>query len=147
MGRATSLNYEIHFPGGDVIEPSKLGEFGEGEEGRVDVADGNRKYKVPDNIYDIGETEVTILITRDRYEYKIMQAWTIDRVIQDVVVKGVDSAGNVEIAWRFKNCALAMGKKSEFDRDSKAIDKKTYFLCPEYIDEIPMAPPATVEQG
>lgn len=136
MARATSYNYEIQLADGSVIHPLMIGEFSEGEEGRIDVADGSRKYKVRDQIFDIGEVEITILLTNDRYEYDLMQEWCLAGTIQDIYVIGRNAAGEAAITWLFTNCDTAMGKKNEFDRNSKAVDTKKYFLLPEYIEEV-----------
>lgn len=136
MARATSFNYEIEMADGRVIHPLKIAEFSEGEEGRIDVADGSRKYKVRDQIFDIGEIEITILVTKDRYEYEIMQQWVTSGLIQDVYIIGRDASGIARLTWLLTNCDTAMGKKNEFDRNSKAVDTKKYFLLPEYVEEI-----------
>ena len=136
MARATSYNYEIELADGQTIHPMRIGEFGEGEEGRIEVADGSRKYRVRDQIFDIGEVEIEILITKDRYEYDIIQSWCLNGIIQDIYIIGRNAAGEAAITWLLRNCDIAMGKKNEFDRNSKAVDSKKYWILPEYVDEI-----------
>ena len=159
MARGTSYNYALLFDDGMLIHPSKIGEIGEGEEGRIDVTDGSRKYKVRDQIFDIGEIEITILLTESRFpgsrlseegidgdgnpviqqaqtEYNYLQAWSRNGGVRDVSIVGLDVAGNVKRTWVCDNCELAMGKKNDFDRDSKAVDTKKYFLLPESIYDL-----------
>lgn len=147
MGRAVSWNWELHFDDqhSNIIRPTSLGEFGEGEEGRIEVADGDRKYKIRDQIYAIDEIEITILVKSDRIEYDLMQAWCTSGETKNVwlVAKGagrdVDSGGSGrEEVMRFLlgNCQCAMGKKNAFDRQAKTFDTKKYFLIPETVEEI-----------
>jgi hypothetical protein len=63
MGRANSWNVELHI-GQNIIHPLEVGEMGEGEEGRIKVADGSRAYQVRDQIFDIGEIPITILLKK-----------------------------------------------------------------------------------
>lgn len=135
MGRAVSLNWEIEIDS-KTIHPLTIGEMGEGEEGRVDTADGNRKYKVPDQMLDIGEIEVMILITDDKYYYDIMQEWANSGAIKTIYFIGRDSAKNPELTYLASNCAISMGKKNAFDRKSKSEDTKKYWILPEDMEEI-----------
>lgn len=135
MARATSLNAEIVIDG-KTIYPLEISEIGEGEEGRIDVADGSRKYKVRDQIFDIGEVAVTILFTKDRYEYEIMQDWCISGAVKDVYVIYRDSAKNARLTYLLTNCELAMGKFHAFNRNSKEVDTKKYTMLPEFIEEV-----------
>ena len=134
MARATSLNVELVVDG-KYIFPLELGEVGEGEESRIDVADGGRKYKVRDQIFDIGEVPVTILLTRDKYEYLIMQDWCISGAVKDVAVNYRDSARNIRFQYMMYNCECAMGKKNAFNRNSKEVDTKKYTLLPTDIED------------
>ena len=135
MARATSYNAEIVIDG-QTIYPLEISELGEGEEGRIDVADGSRKYKVRDQIFDIGEVAVTILLTKDRYEYEIMQDWCIIGDVKDVYVIYRNSAQEARLTYLLTNCELAMGKKNAFNRNSKEVDTKKYTLLPEFIEEV-----------
>ena len=143
MARATSFNWELHISENatDVIYPSSLGEFGEGEEGRLDVADGDRKYKIRDQIYDIGEVECTILIKDDFRELTLMDRWASSGLSRPVwlVAKGAgkDNVGSGRVTtmtYLLTNCQCAMGKKNAFDRQSKTHESKKYFLIPEEIE-------------
>ena len=135
MARASSLNAEIVIDG-KTIYPLEIGEIGEGSEGRIEVADGSRKYRVRDQIFDIGEIPVTILYTKDRYEYEIMQDWCISGAIKDVYVIYRDSAKNARLTYLLTNCELAMGPKNAFNRNSKEVDTKKYVMLPEFIEEV-----------
>jgi len=158
MSRAVSLNYEIQLPEGPAywIYPTSLGEFSEGEEGRIDVADGDRKYKIRDQIYAIDEIPFTILLRKDRREYNILQAWCKavgDLAIKDpvyIVGRGAGRDGmspaddnlttssgrEIVIKFELSNCECAMGKKSAFDRQSKTFDTMTYYLVPTDIEDV-----------
>ena len=154
MSRVTSYNLALLFDDGFLIHPKTIGEFGEGEEGRIDVADGSRKYKVRDQIFDIGEIELEIYIAAafpgssygtevttnadgeeittnlTKSEYAYMQAWVVDGGERDVSIVALGVAGGVEREWMCTGCELAMGKKNAFDRGSKSEDTKKYFLLP-----------------
>ena len=148
--RAVSWNWELQFGGGQgkssvVVYPTSLGEFSEGEEGRIDVADGDRKYKIRDQIYAIDEIEITVLIKNDRYEYDALWGWANSGGTQDawLVAKGagrdVDSGvgGREErMVFLLSQCQCAMGKKSAFDRQSKTFETRKFFLIPEDVQEI-----------
>ncbi len=159
MGRALSMNWEIQIEPGNpatYIYPSTLAEFSEGEEGRIDVADGDRKYKIRDQIYDMGEIPFTILLRKDRREYKLCQEWAKAR--GDLAIKpsvylvgrgagkdemspaddGLNTASNREEVFVFElsNCECAIGKKNAFDRQSKTFDTKNYILIPTDIEDI-----------
>ena len=147
MARAVSWNWELHFDNAhtSVIYPTSVGEFGEGEEGRIDVADGDRKYKIRDQIYAINEIEITILIKNDRREYDLMQEWCMKGATRNMwlVAKGAgrDTASGgtgreEKMRFLLGNCQCAMGKKSAFDRQSKTFDSKKYFLIPETVEEV-----------
>jgi len=150
MGRAVSWNWELQFGGtqGDsavsTVYPTSLGEFSEGEEGRIDVADGDRKYKIRDQIYAIDEIEITVLIKNDRYEYDALWGWADSGGTQDawLVAKGAgrDAPGGggreERMVFLLSQCQCAMGKKSAFDRQSKTFETRKFFLIPEDIQEI-----------
>ena len=136
MARANSWNIEFDLPNGATIKPLRFGEFSEGAEGRIEVADGERKYKVRDQIYSIDEVEVAILIKRDKVDYNAMQDFVKGGVAGDVFVRFVDAEGATQLTFMFKNCDCTFGKKNAFDRGSKASDSKTYFLIPEDIEEV-----------
>lgn len=135
MARASSLNAEIVIDG-KTIYPLEISEIGEGEEGRIDVADGSRKYKVRDQIFDIGEVAVTILFTKDRYEYEIMQDWCMSGSVKDIYVIYRDSAKNARLTYLLTNTECAMGRKNAFNRNSKEVDTKKYTMLPEFIEEV-----------
>ena len=149
--RAVSWNWELQFGGTQggsvtvVVYPTSLGEFGEGEEGRIDVADGDRKYKIRDQIYAIDEIEITVLIKNDRYEYDALWGWADSGDTQDawLVAKGAgrDVSSGVggreeRMVFLLSQCQCAMGKKSAFDRQSKTFETRKFFLIPEDIQEI-----------
>lgn len=140
MARATSLNAEIVIAGNpEPIYPLEISEVGEGEEGRLDVADGGRKYKVRDQIFDIGEVAVTILFTRDRREYDVMQEWCLSGAVRDCYINYRDSSGNIRLQYALYNCDCAMGKFHGFNRNSKEVDTKKYVLLPTEIEDITAA--------
>lgn len=135
MPRGTSYNWELQIYG-QTIHLLTLGEFGEGEEGRIKTADGRRKYSIRDQIFDLGEIECTILIQRSRFYYNLMQRWCLSGDILDAFLIGRDAAGNAMMTYLLSECECAMGKKNEFDRKSKKEDTKKYFLLPYLTEEI-----------
>ena len=144
MSRATSYNWEIEV-NGNTIHPLEMSEFSEGEEGRIETADGggmgmgpgiSRKYKVKDQVFNIGEIEVTILIQRHRAYYEVLQAWVVTGGIYDVFLIGRNSAGVAQMTFLLTNCECAMGKKNAFSRKSKTEDTKKYYLIPEFVEEV-----------
>ncbi len=135
MSRAQSYNWELDIDG-KTIHVLSLGEFSEGEEGRIEVADGERKYKIRDQIFNVDEIETTILIKKDKYEYNIMQNFVKSGEPRDVFAIARDSLGTAQLTYLYKNCDCAFGKKSAFDRKSKTEETKKYFLIPEDIVEI-----------
>ncbi|MCP4648815.1 MAG: hypothetical protein GY853_01865 [PVC group bacterium] len=144
MGRPQSYNYEIQIgsSAAAVVYPASIGEFGEGEEGRIDVADGDRRYKIRDQIYDIGEIEVVVYLKADMREVNLMDRWAISGDSETVYIRargegrddpstGVPVGGRTIMAeWELTDVECAMGKKSPFDRNSKAVDTKRYTLLP-----------------
>jgi len=157
MSRGVSWNYEVHLGStpAEWVYPTSIGEFSEGEEGRIDVADGDRKYKIRDQIYMVDEIQIVILLRKDRREYNLMQDWCRatgpDAVKESVLIvakgAGRDAQSPVEgatvgdgreetMVWALYNCECAMGKKSAFDRQSKTFDTMTYFLIPTDIEEL-----------
>jgi hypothetical protein len=135
MARAVSWNWKIVVDGKDV-HPLELGEFGEGEEGRIEVADGDRKYKIRDQIFNIDEIEVTILIKKDRYYYQIMQDWCLSGQTKNVYLVALDSVHVPQMTFLLSNTDLAMGKHNAFNRQNKEADKKKYFMIPDFVEEI-----------
>jgi len=132
---ANSWNIEVDMPSGHTLKPLTFGEFGEGEEGRIDVADGEKKYKVRDQILSVDEVMMTILIKRDKIDYRECQ----DASVQEAAnwfVRFVDPQKVTQLTFLFKNVELVKGKKNAFDRNSKAVDTKSYILLPEDIEEI-----------
>jgi hypothetical protein len=146
MARATSWNLEIEIPGagGGVVYPTTIGNWSQGEEGRLDVADGDVQYKIRDQIFKIDEIPVTIYVRKDYAEsgseYQIMENWCTSGDARDVVLKfrgaGRDPNRSLELQAILYNCELAMGKHSPFDRNSKTPDTKEYFMIPEFVEEI-----------
>lgn len=135
MSRAHSYNWELQFDG-KTIYPESIGEIGEGTEGLIEVADGNRKYKIRDQIMAQGEVECVILIKDDRYEYDAMQAFASSGKPRDVFVVGRNSAGEAKMTFLLANCDCVWGAKSAFDRKGKSADTKKYQLIPEFTTEV-----------
>ena len=135
MARAVSYNWSIEVDGVE-IHPVEIGEFGEGEEGRIEVADGDRKYKIRDQIFNIDEIEVTILVRKDRFEYDIMQDWCTSGETKNVYLIGRDSAKVAQLVFELTNTDLAMGKLTAFNRKSKDELRKKYMMLPEYVTDI-----------
>ncbi len=135
MARTQSLNYHLELDDGRIIEPRSLSEFGEGDEGRIEVADGARKYRTRDNIFDIGEIKTEIYLRDHWYEptseFSVMQEWSNKNLKKDIFIIGTDITGDEKIAWYCTQCELAKGKKNDFDRNSKAIDFVTYYILPQ----------------
>jgi hypothetical protein len=135
MGRATSYNLEVQVDG-DVIHPMSFGEFCEGDEGRLDVSDGDVKYKIRDQIFAIEEIEMEIYIHDDQEEYNIMQALVQSREPKDAFVVFRDGQGVAQLSYLFEATDFAYGKKNAFDRNSKTPDSKKYVLMPKNIVQI-----------
>jgi hypothetical protein len=137
MARNTSWNVEIDVDG-NIIHPVTLGEFSEGEEGRIEVADGGRKYKIRDQIFNVDEVPLQInMKAKDaRFEYETMQAFVQSGLPRDVFVVFRDGAGVAQLTYLFQNCDCAYGKKNAFDRKSKSEDMKGYILLPDDIVEV-----------
>lgn len=135
MGRATSLNIEIII-GDATVHPMTFGEFSEGDEGRIDVSDGENKYKIRDQIFAIEEVETEIYIHDDKVDYKVMQDYVKSRSPKDVYIIFRDGNGVKQLEYLFGECDCAFGKKNAFDRNSKAADSKKYILVPKSIEEI-----------
>jgi hypothetical protein len=139
MARAVSWNWELQFDGRTIgIEPLEIGEFGEGEEGRIEVADGSRKYKIRDQIFSVDEIPITILVKKDWWQdgsdYKLLNDWVLSGdAKQDVYLVARDAhkpLGNEAMAFWLQDCELAMGKLSAFNRKSKDELKKKFNLVP-----------------
>lgn len=135
MARAVSWNWELQIDD-DVIHPLEIGEFGEGEEGRIEVADGDRKYKIRDQIFNIDEIMVKILIKKDRYYYDVMQNWCIGGSTKNVFLVARDSAHVAQMTFLLSNTDCAMGKHNGVNRQSKEADTKTYYVIPDYVEEV-----------
>ena len=147
MARSVSYNWEIQLSADSStwIYPASIGEFSEGEEGRIKVADGDRSYSIRDQIYAIDEIEVVIYLKEDKREYDLMHTWCTQGDARDIwlVARGsgrdVESGGDGRVeTMRFllRNTECAMGKKSAFDRNGKAYDSFKYFLIPEYVEVV-----------
>lgn len=153
MARASSWNAEIHIGSNSyVVYPLEIGEIGEGEEGRIKVADGDRAYQVRDQIFDIGEIPVTILMTdagltianssgsvqsiTGASEYSVMQSWCKNGTVEQYVyVIFRDSARKCKLQYTLTNVQLAMGKKNSFNRNGKEVDTHKYVMLPELIED------------
>ncbi len=135
MARAQSYNWEMEVEGSTVY-PLSIGDFSEGEEGRIEVADGNRTYKIRDQVFSVDEVEVKILVKNDRIEYDLMQNFVKSGKPRDVFIIGRDAVGTTRMTYLFSNCECTFGKKSGFDRKSKAEETRSYFLIPEDIVEV-----------
>lgn len=135
MAKAQSWNVEIDI-GNYVLHPVKLGEFSEGDEGLIEVADGSRKYKIRDQIFAIGEVPFDILIKSDKKDYDACQNFVKSGRARDVFVTFRDAAGVKQLVFLFSQCDLTFGKKNAFDRKSKSEDMKTYNLVPSDIVEV-----------
>ncbi len=135
MGRATSLNLEVQV-NGKTIHPMTFGEFSEGDEGRIEVSDGDVKYKIRDQIFAIDEVEMEIYIHDDKAAYDLCQTLVKSRAPQDVYIIFRDGQGVAQLTYLFENCDFAFGKKNAFDRNSKAADTKKYVLVPKNISEV-----------
>jgi len=135
MARAVSWNWELQIDD-DVVHPFELGEFGEGEEGRIEVADGDRKYKIRDQIYNIDELMVKILIKKDRKYYDVMQRWCLSGETKNIFLVGRDSAHVAQMTFLLSNADCAMGKHNAVNRQNKEADTKTYYVIPDYVDEV-----------
>jgi hypothetical protein len=135
MARAVSWNWEIEVDS-KTIYPLEIGPFGEGEEGRLEVADGDRKYKIRDQIFNIDEIMIVILIKTDRYYYDILQDWSISGATKNVFLIARDSAKVPQMTFLCSDTDLAMGKHNGFNRQNKEPDKKTYYMIPEYVEEV-----------
>lgn len=140
MARMMSLNFHLEIADGVEVHPKTLGEFGEGDEGRIEAADGNRKYRVRDNIWDIGEIETEIYL-RDNWshpesEFSRMESWCNNNEIRDIYIVGTDITTNQKIAWLLSQCELAKGKKNGFDRNSKEVDSVKYYILPQSVELI-----------
>ncbi len=138
FARAQSWNWELSFDG-NVIPIQKLGELSEGgEEGRLEVVDGSRKYMIGDQIFGIGEIETSVLVKNknERREFDLMNDFAKSSRTRDVFAIGRDKQGFAQMTYLLSNCGLAKGKKSGFDRKSKTEEVHTFFLMPEDVEEI-----------
>lgn len=134
-GRATSYNVEIQV-GNDTVHPMTFGEFSEGDEGRIEVSDGDVKYKIRDQIFAIEEVEIGIYIADDKKDYNVMQAFVKERKPKDIFIVFRDGQGVAQLTFLFGACDCAFGKKNAFDRNSKSADTKMYYLAPKSVVEI-----------
>lgn len=135
MSRATSYNLEIKVDA-ETIHPMTLAEFSEGDEGKIEVTDGNIKYKIRDQIYSIEEVEMEIYIHKDKRDYDVMQGWVKSGSPKDIHIIYRDGSGVAQLEFLFKGCDISFGKKNAFDRNSKAADSKKYVLIPKEIVEV-----------
>ncbi len=136
FARAQSWNTELKI-GADTVYVQTASEVSEGEEGRIDVVDGDRKYKIGDQIFDVGEISVTILMKNknERRDYDLLNDFSKGRP-QDVFMIFRDSQGVPQLTYLLSNCGCHRGKKNAFDRKSKAEDSHTFILTPEAVKEV-----------
>ncbi len=136
FARAQSWNVELKI-GADVVYVQTLGEVSEGEEGRIEVTDGNRKYRIGDQIFDVGEIAVSVLVKNknENREHDVMEAFA-KGAPRDVFAIWRDSQGVAQLTYLLANCGLQRGRKNAFDRKSKAEDTHTYTLTPEDVRKI-----------
>jgi len=135
MARAQSLNWEIEVKG-KTVHPLTLGEFSEGIEGEIEVADGNEAYTIPDQILKTEAVDCAILIQDDKTYYKIMQAYANSKQPEDIYVIGRDSDEVAQLTFLFESTRCVFQNKSAFDRKGKAEETKNYKLIPKTITEI-----------
>jgi hypothetical protein len=135
MSRAMSLNWEYEI-NGRTIYPLTLGEFSKGQDGLIEVADGEVKYKIPDQIKTIEEVETSILIKDDKEYYNAMEEFVESGESRDIYVIGRNSKREAVMTFLFVETRCSHGKKSGFDRKSKSEETKSYFLMPSDIMEI-----------
>lgn len=134
MARATSYDWEIDIDG-QIIYPNKIGELG-GEEGKIEVVDGESGYSIRDQVIKFSEISVEIDITDDRSQFDIMEKFVKDRRPRDVFIVGRDGNGTSKMTFLLEDCDCVSMNKSEFDRTSKTADIKTYELLPRKISNI-----------
>ncbi len=135
MARAQSWNIEVEIEG-QIIHPLSFGEFSEGEVGRIEVADGNRKYMIGDQIFSVGEIPMTVLIKDDKRDFRICKEAALGGRASDVFVRFRDAAGTVKLSYLLAQCEVLMGKKNAFDRKSKSEDSQNFVLAPTDVTEI-----------
>lgn len=135
MSRATSYNYEIEVDG-KTIHPLELGEFGEGEEGRITIQDGCIVYFTRNEIVTTREVPVAILIQENREYYNILHQWVKSKAIKDIFIIGRNSAGLAKATFLLTNCECAIISRSKFNRKSKTEDIQNFSIIPEYIEEV-----------
>lgn len=138
FARAQSWNWELDLGGGEIVFIQTLGEISEGgQEGRIEVVDGSKKYRIGDQIYDIGEIETSVLIKNkiERRDYDLMNAFSKARP-KDIFAIGRDSQGVPQMTYLLSNCGCAKGTKGAFDRKSKAEETHKFVLMPEDVKEV-----------
>lgn len=133
MAKAQSYNWEVEI-GEKTIYPKVIAEFSTREEGRIEVTDGNVKYKIPDQISMVDEVEIDILIKPGLEEVKILEDAKIGT--RDIFVVGRNGAGKAELTYVFTDCGVASGKKSASDRSSKTEETQKFILLPADIERV-----------
>jgi hypothetical protein len=111
--RATSYNFELVVDG-QVIHPAEISEFGEGEEGRLEIQDGCIRYKTRDEIVTTPEISILILLQQNLEYYNILYHWHHSKDIKDVLFIGRDSTGTAKVTLLISNCECVNGKKKCF---------------------------------
>jgi len=137
FARATSWNAELKIDS-ETIYPQDVAETSEGgEEERIEVADGDRKYKIGSQIFMIDEIPVTVLMKNknERREYDVLKEFSKGKP-RDVFLIYRDSQGTPQLTYLLANCGCQRGKKNAFSRKSKSEDTHTFILTPEDVKEI-----------
>jgi hypothetical protein len=135
--RNLSLNYEIQVDG-KTYYPISVAEFApDGEEGRIEVADGGVKYKIRDGIRVMDEVEVVFPLRQTQNaDIDAFNQWVSSGATKDVFVVGKDGEQRVKEKFLFADCECSSGKKSGFDRKSKAESTRKYYLLPREISSV-----------
>ncbi|TGN20786.1 hypothetical protein [Leptospira idonii] len=136
FARAQSWNAELKIDA-DTVYVQNISEVSEGEEGRIDVVDGDRKYKIGDQIFDVGEITATVLMKNktERRDYDLLNEFAKGKP-KDVFLTFRDSQGVPQLTYLLSNCGCHRGKKNAYDRKSKAEDTHTFILTPEAVKEV-----------
>ena len=137
MTRVISTNDKLQIDGKDFF-PIAIAEYSpQGEEERIDVADGDLKYKIRSGIRMIEEIEVTFNVHRtENEELELMDGFVDNKDVKDVSIICEDAAGNVIENYLLEDCEFVRSKKSAFDRKAKTENTRKYFLLPRDISVV-----------
>lgn len=128
MGRPTSLNWEWLI-GGKTVKHKSHTEFANGgEEGELDVYDGDQKYQIGNQIFATEKMDVVILVKDDKEDLQVMEDFCKTYASQDIFLIGRDVNGVEKRRILFQASTCKAGKNSKFDRASKEADTKTYSI-------------------